>query len=524
MSRENWIKHLAVDKRIVRLLSASTYENFPDAIREMVSNAYDADATEVSITIDLKKDFIEVKDNGNGMTPEEFEFFLRIAGQKRDKSRVSPVFKRRQIGQFGVGFLAIFPFGKKIEITSTASRSNLFFKASVPAARYVNEGQSINVEDIDIPGYQTEDDNYLDQHGTTITISGLTEMVKRFFSKDDKVKTKSDTILAFKPMEKLKWILQDDLPLDYLPNSIYAREFKDMGSAGIKIWLNDEELHRNSPGDHVLESSSWESENIKCRYLIATNWKKIKPEEAQHYKVRLRNVGIGKRTSFSLGLAGRAYSRLHWLTAELHILEGFDSAITIDRSRFVESPEYDNFVNYFRQRLAHFANYVEDVSEAERDINRQLNDSRAAEVGSKREVIQDKVEQLRKKGFEIVTTSNSTKTTRGVEPVTINYKNKTVEVVDDHPDFRDSIFFEGNNYNLIYVEWDDFDFLPVRRNKQGDIEINTKYPLFSSKRYGEVFKKILVTTFLLSEQTRSSKELYTTLARELLKEFQDIKS
>src|SRR5688500_5861577 len=99
MARENWVKHLTVDRRIVRLLSASTYENFPGAIKEMVSNAYDADATEVNITIDLKKDFIEIRDNGNGMTPDEFGFFLRIAGQKRDKSRISSVYGRRQIGQ-----------------------------------------------------------------------------------------------------------------------------------------------------------------------------------------------------------------------------------------------------------------------------------------------------------------------------------------------------------------------------------------------------------------------------------------
>ncbi|KXK12543.1 MAG: heat shock protein 90 [Chloroflexi bacterium OLB14] len=523
MARENWIKHLAVDKRIVRLLSSSTYENFPDAIREMVSNAYDADATEVAITIDLKQDYIEVKDNGNGMTPEEFEFFLRIAGQKRDKSRTSPVFKRRQIGQFGVGFLAIFPFGKKIEITSTASRSDIFFKATVPAGKYVSEGQSINVEDIEIPGYQVEGEDYFDEHGTTITISGLTDMVKRFFSKENKVKAKPDTILSYAPMDKLKWILQDDLPLDYPPNSVYATEFKDLGTVGIKIWLNGKELNRNTPGERVLESSYWESGKIKCRYLVATNWKKIKPEEAQHYKLRLRNVGIGKRTSFSLGLAGRAYSRLHWITAELHILEGFDDAVTIDRSRFVESPEYDEFVNYFRDRMAHFANYVENVSEAERDINRQLSESRSAEVGSKREVIQNKVEQLRRKGFEIISKS-SNQVSKSSQPVKVNYANKTVEVVEDHPDFDDLISFEDKVYNINYVKWNDLDTMPIRRGQSGELEINTKYPLFNSRRYGEVFKKILIKTFLLSEQTRSSKELSINLAKELLKEFKDIKS
>ncbi len=116
MPRTTWKKKLTVDKQIVKLLSTWTYEDFPGAIREMVSNAYDADATEVTIDIDPKNDFIRVADDGNGMTPDEFDFFLRIAGQRRGR-KLSPEFQRQRIGQFGVGFLAIFPFGKRIRIS-----------------------------------------------------------------------------------------------------------------------------------------------------------------------------------------------------------------------------------------------------------------------------------------------------------------------------------------------------------------------------------------------------------------------
>lgn len=523
MARENWIKHLTVDKRIVRLLSASTYENFPDAIREMVSNAYDADATEVRITIDLKKGCIEVKDNGNGMSPDEFDFFLRIAGQKRDKRRISSVFGRRQIGQFGVGFLSIFPFGKQIEIESTASRSNTLFKATVPAEKYVRDGQSIDVEDVQIPGYELIDDKYLNHHGTTFTISGLTEMVKRFFSKENRVKTKTKahTILALDPIDRLRWMLQEDLPIDYPVNSAYHEAFKDLGSSGLRVWLNDKELFRNTPGTHVLENSSWEFEDIKCRYVMATNWDKIKPEEAQHVKIRLRNVGIGKRTSLSLGLAGRAYSRLHWVTADLYITEGLDHLITIDRARFVEGPEYDKFIEYFRQRLSHFANYIEHVAVAERDINRQLNESRSAEVGSKREIVLNKVEQLKRKGFDVIKKSTS-EVSKKSDSIKIDYDKKTIQIVEDHPDFTETVRFNDKSISVRFSEWDSSDSPPVRRDKQGNLEINTKYPLFTSRRYGEVFKKILITTFLLSEETTSSKDLYNALSTELIKEFQDI--
>lgn len=521
MARESWVKYLTVDKRIVRLLSASTYENFPGAIREIVSNGYDADATEVNITIDRKRDFIEVRDNGNGMTPDEFGFFLRIAGQKRDRRRISPIFSRKQVGQFGIGFLAIFPFGKVIEIESTALRSKITFKARIPAEKYISEGKTIDVGDIQIPGYEIVDEKYYDQHGTTIHISGLTEMVNRFFSTGNKVKARRDSILAYDPLERLGWLLQEDLPIDYSLKSPYREAFQDLGTAGIKVRLNDKDLVRNSPGTDILENSSWEHEGIKCRYVIATNWKKIIPEEAQHFKQRLRNIGIGKRTSFSLGLAGRAYSRLAWLTGEIYILEGFDDLLTIDRSRFVEGPEYDRFAEHFRQRLAFHANRVEDIAEAERDIKRQLTDARSAEVGSKREIVLQKVGQLKNRGFDVIVKSVND-VPNDASPVKIDLHKKVIQLVEDHPEFSDSVVVGTKKIPVLYAEWDYLESPPVKRDSQGSIVINKKYPLFTSLRYGEVFKKILITAFLISEKTDTAEGFYKKLSRELTKEFEEL--
>ena len=47
---ETFTSQITVDKTIVSLLSKFTYErSFPYAFREVVSNAYDADATEARI-------------------------------------------------------------------------------------------------------------------------------------------------------------------------------------------------------------------------------------------------------------------------------------------------------------------------------------------------------------------------------------------------------------------------------------------------------------------------------------------
>ncbi len=117
---EKFTSHLKVDKKIVSLLSKSTYErSFSYTIRELISNAYDADALSIHIHFDKGLSVIEIEDDGNGMTKDEFEKYLTIAGTKQN-SPVTRKYKRKRIGQFGVGFLSIFPFCESLQIITTA--------------------------------------------------------------------------------------------------------------------------------------------------------------------------------------------------------------------------------------------------------------------------------------------------------------------------------------------------------------------------------------------------------------------
>jgi HSP90 family molecular chaperone len=106
----------------------------------MVSNSYDADATIVSIKVDLKNKELVLEDNGNGMSAEQFDNYLRIAGQPSEGSEggeLSPKFQRRRIGRFGVGFLAAFPFCESLEMTSKRQGAETGFIAEIPAERYI---------------------------------------------------------------------------------------------------------------------------------------------------------------------------------------------------------------------------------------------------------------------------------------------------------------------------------------------------------------------------------------------------
>lgn len=487
MSRTIWKKQLTVDRRIVRLLSASTYEDFPGAIREMVSNGYDADATEIKIEISLAKDLIRISDNGNGMTPEDFDLFLRIAGRQRGRS-TSPVFGRERIGQFGIGFLSAFPFGKNIHVASTARKSDIRFEASIPTEQFFGEAKGIiDVGDIPIPGFEVHDAKFLREHGTTITVSGLTEMAHRYLQE---VNPKSDSPRrgrrksnVLQGMKRLAWRLQEDLPLDYQPNEPVAQAFSDLRPAGISVTLNSKVLFRNSPGIDILESSRWKNGPVECRYVIASDWQSI-ANESRGLKQRIHNVGIGERTVFGLGTEGRTFSRLHWLTGEIRILKGLDNLLSIDRAKFVDSPDYDRFKEFFKERLAHFAYYVETVDVAKRELSSQLSGSRLARVEPKHEVVERNIRTLKEKGFELKSKPLS-KAGRKASAVTVDLKRRTVEVIEDHPAFSEQMTIANKKFRTRYMKWDiETDFPAVRKGTDGVIEINTEYPLFKSKRYG----------------------------------------
>src|SRR5437868_4819765 len=101
-----------VDTHIFRELGEHLVGRDSTALAELVKNAYDADATEVTVYGEsLTKDgsgLIRVVDNGNGMNAEQFVAgFLRIAGRtKEEGQRQSRRFHRRFTGAKGIGRLA----------------------------------------------------------------------------------------------------------------------------------------------------------------------------------------------------------------------------------------------------------------------------------------------------------------------------------------------------------------------------------------------------------------------------------
>ncbi|MEA1927453.1 MAG: ATP-binding protein [Candidatus Auribacterota bacterium] len=102
--RNNATIPVRVDRSHIVTIGRRLYSESVELIRELVNNAYDADATEVRVTI--REDEIEVGDNGLGMDREGLEQYFNIGSQEKLYHDLSPKFQRQRIGQFGIGKFA----------------------------------------------------------------------------------------------------------------------------------------------------------------------------------------------------------------------------------------------------------------------------------------------------------------------------------------------------------------------------------------------------------------------------------
>lgn len=79
---------MTVDLNVLDHLGINLYSNIAAVLTEAVANAWDADAENVEIGIDPDGKFIEIKDDGIGMSIEDMNTkYLRVGYRRRDDDR-----------------------------------------------------------------------------------------------------------------------------------------------------------------------------------------------------------------------------------------------------------------------------------------------------------------------------------------------------------------------------------------------------------------------------------------------------
>ncbi len=112
-----------IDPSILRELSG-VYKPFVKALKELISNAFDADADYARVEFSDDFSTVTVIDDGNGMTPFEFRNdFTRIGGGGRRWTGEKTTKGRLRIGSKGIGFLALARYCGRLKVESAANRS-----------------------------------------------------------------------------------------------------------------------------------------------------------------------------------------------------------------------------------------------------------------------------------------------------------------------------------------------------------------------------------------------------------------
>jgi hypothetical protein len=121
----------------IKHLGLQMYSTLPPVIAELVSNAWDADAERVQITIPVgpitAQSEITVVDNGCGMSDRDVrEAYLVIGRDRRKKEGDDPTPKhhRRLMGRKGIGKLSAFGIATAIEVETAKGGNVTHFRIS----------------------------------------------------------------------------------------------------------------------------------------------------------------------------------------------------------------------------------------------------------------------------------------------------------------------------------------------------------------------------------------------------------
>jgi hypothetical protein len=144
---------LRTDERVIARVTDGIYRQPASALRELISNAYDADASRVVIRTDRPRFAkITIEDNGHGMSPEALaHVLLHIGGSAKranigsdlgvtsKSDRMKSPGGRRLIGKIGIGLFSVSQLTRTFQIITKVASDNFRTIATVVLRQYSDE-------------------------------------------------------------------------------------------------------------------------------------------------------------------------------------------------------------------------------------------------------------------------------------------------------------------------------------------------------------------------------------------------
>ncbi|MDE0188521.1 MAG: ATP-binding protein [bacterium] len=182
---------LQTSERVLSRVTDGIYRQPGSAIRELISNAYDADASQVVIKTDRPRfSVLSIADDGIGMTPAALAHLIRNIGGSAKRSmlgaelgitnRTDPAYSpsgRRLIGKIGIGLFSIAQLTHRFQIITKTTGDPFRTVASVVLRQDSDEGGPSTGEGEDYEAGRVniwrEPAADTDSQGTTIILTDI---------------------------------------------------------------------------------------------------------------------------------------------------------------------------------------------------------------------------------------------------------------------------------------------------------------------------------------------------------------
>jgi len=290
---------VTVDKSHIIAIGERLYEQSIELIRELVNNAYDADATRVDVT--TSENEIVVADNGEGMDLEGLRQYFSVGSNEKLVNPKSPRFGRDRIGQFGIGKFASLAAASRFELVT--QKGTFAARVIFDKTQWMEGGESWKIP------LRLMDPDRKKGDGTTVRLVDLKK--------------------SFRP-EDLEQKIAEGVPIRARDFSVYVNGYRVTA--------------RNLTGNRIPVLHGTKYGIIHGEVVIIPAYRASKDDMGIEIKVKGVTV---RRELFDMASWGKAATRIRGeINADF-------LPLTSDRSGFIEdSSEYKAFLNSMERTIA----------------------------------------------------------------------------------------------------------------------------------------------------------------------------
>lgn len=390
---------IKVHRKALAHLSRGLYRSPASALRELISNAWDAGATIVRINTNYPNFFqISVEDNGDGFSLEEFENMMEGGignSTKRDEEQQQSK-NRPTIGRLGIGLLGIAQICGSFSIASSPkigkkfsasirlfdllkdrldSNDNEIVEKEEGPIREVNVGEYEILKDGEakIPNRGTRivsivvHPTFTDAFQKSLTFEKFKEPPNQW-DKALKIVSGVHTLQELGDYWRLLWELSASSPIPYLkpnslPHGLIKEENHKLSNYNFKVVIDGTELKkpislRGNPGGYTYHKITEQKKRVYGKdlifhgYILVQEGKQIKPDELRGILIRIKNIAIGYYDPSMLDYRYNEGPRAKWVTGEIYVDDGLEDALNIDRDTFNRfHPEFRALQEFVHQIL-----------------------------------------------------------------------------------------------------------------------------------------------------------------------------